>query len=204
MILARTRIRSASRGSQRNPWQSRRTSSQIPRRDTEIERLSSQASRHSTRSTRRAPKWWKIRLFHGMYEDVKRRLPYYWSDWRDAWDYRVVPATVYMYFAKYDHNMHLHQTLALQVPCHGSSPSRSSYNYPPLLITACIRFIPPSKLHQGTINFASNHLAQPLILAHSILPIDPDSISKKKFLDSVLTPEALTKSAVSFQLWLSR
>ena len=23
------------------------------------------------------------------------------SDWTDAWDYRVVPATVYMYFAKY-------------------------------------------------------------------------------------------------------
>jgi hypothetical protein len=38
-----------------------------------------------------------------MIDDVKRRLPYYWSDWRDAWDYRVIPATVYMYFAKYDH-----------------------------------------------------------------------------------------------------
>jgi hypothetical protein len=37
-----------------------------------------------------------------MIDDVKRRLPYYWSDWRDAWDYRVIPATVYMYFAKYD------------------------------------------------------------------------------------------------------
>lgn len=34
-----------------------------------------------------------------MINDVKRRLPYYGSDWRDAWDYRVVPATVYMYFA---------------------------------------------------------------------------------------------------------
>jgi hypothetical protein len=32
---------------------------------------------------------------------VRRRAPYYWSDWADAWDYRVVPATVYMYFAKY-------------------------------------------------------------------------------------------------------
>lgn len=36
-----------------------------------------------------------------MIDDVKRRAPYYWSDWTDAWDYRVVPATVYMYFAKY-------------------------------------------------------------------------------------------------------
>jgi len=36
-----------------------------------------------------------------MINDVRRRAPYYWSDWRDAWDYRVIPATVYMYFAKY-------------------------------------------------------------------------------------------------------
>ena len=47
------------------------------------------------------PKWWKIRLFRGMINDVRRRAPFYWSDWTDAWDYRVVPATVYMYFAKY-------------------------------------------------------------------------------------------------------
>ncbi|KAK8065339.1 transporter [Apiospora hydei] len=44
-------------------------------------------------------KWWKIHLFRGMVNDLRRRAPYYWSDWRDAWDYRVVPATVYMYFA---------------------------------------------------------------------------------------------------------
>ncbi|KAJ4187309.1 hypothetical protein NW755_007402 [Fusarium falciforme] len=43
--------------------------------------------------------WWKIHLFRGMTNDIRRRLPYYMSDWVDAWDYRVVPATVYMYFA---------------------------------------------------------------------------------------------------------
>ncbi|KAJ4319686.1 hypothetical protein N0V84_006240 [Fusarium piperis] len=43
--------------------------------------------------------WWKIHLFRGMTNDIRRRLPYYVSDWVDAWDYRVVPATVYMYFA---------------------------------------------------------------------------------------------------------
>ncbi|OAL01569.1 hypothetical protein IQ06DRAFT_219225 [Phaeosphaeriaceae sp. SRC1lsM3a] len=43
--------------------------------------------------------WWKTRLFSGMVDDVRRRAPFYWSDWTDAWDYRVVPATVYMYFA---------------------------------------------------------------------------------------------------------
>ncbi|KAI9729628.1 MAG: hypothetical protein M1818_008475 [Claussenomyces sp. TS43310] len=45
------------------------------------------------------PAWWKIRLFRGMIKDVRRRAPYYISDWTDAWDYRVIPATVYMYFA---------------------------------------------------------------------------------------------------------
>ena len=34
-----------------------------------------------------------------MINDLRRRAPYYISDWTDAWDYRVVPATVYMYFA---------------------------------------------------------------------------------------------------------
>ncbi|KAK4219349.1 HCO3 transporter family-domain-containing protein [Rhypophila decipiens] len=43
--------------------------------------------------------WWRIRLFRGMVNDIRRRTPYYLSDWTDAWNYRVVPATVYMYFA---------------------------------------------------------------------------------------------------------
>ncbi|KAH8596952.1 anion transporter [Bisporella sp. PMI_857] len=50
-------------------------------------------------SSKREQKWWKVRIFRGMVNDVKRRAPYYVSDWLDAWDYRVVPATVYMYFA---------------------------------------------------------------------------------------------------------
>lgn len=45
-------------------------------------------------------KWYKIQLFRGVINDLKRRAPFYLSDWTDAWDYRVVPATVYMYFAK--------------------------------------------------------------------------------------------------------
>ncbi|TQV93088.1 anion exchange family protein [Cordyceps javanica] len=43
--------------------------------------------------------WWHIHPFRGMINDLRRRTPYYPSDWTDAWDYRVVPATVYMYFA---------------------------------------------------------------------------------------------------------
>ncbi|KAF4544152.1 Hco3- transporter family protein [Lasiodiplodia theobromae] len=33
-----------------------------------------------------------------MYHDVKRRLPYYWSDITDAWTYRTVASTIRMYF----------------------------------------------------------------------------------------------------------
>ncbi|KZZ88335.1 Bicarbonate transporter, eukaryotic [Moelleriella libera RCEF 2490] len=54
----------------------------------------------SSDARRREP-WWRMHPFRGMVHDVRRRLPYYVSDWTDAWDYRVVPATVYMYFAKY-------------------------------------------------------------------------------------------------------
>ncbi|KAI1262452.1 HCO3 transporter family-domain-containing protein [Xylariaceae sp. FL1019] len=60
------------------------------------------ADHHSTRSRstkRSAPRWWKIHLFRGIINDIRRRAPSYWSDWVDAWDYRVVPATIYMYFA---------------------------------------------------------------------------------------------------------
>ncbi|EPE05045.1 anion exchange protein 4 [Ophiostoma piceae UAMH 11346] len=46
-----------------------------------------------------AKSWWKIHLFRGMASDIRRRAPFYLSDWVDAWDYRVVPATIYMYFA---------------------------------------------------------------------------------------------------------
>jgi hypothetical protein len=59
------------------------------------------ANTNASTRTRHVPKWYKVRLFKGMIDDVKRRAPYYWSDYKDAWDYRVVPATIYMYFAKY-------------------------------------------------------------------------------------------------------
>lgn len=35
----------------------------------------------------------------GMISDVRNRLPFYWSDWTDAWDYRVIPSTVFIFFA---------------------------------------------------------------------------------------------------------
>lgn len=69
----------------------------------ELEHISAAAPTPATAADaapRRRARWWKVRLFRGMVDDVRRRAPYYWSDWTDAWDYRVVPATVYMYFAK--------------------------------------------------------------------------------------------------------
>jgi hypothetical protein len=74
-----------------------RTGSQEERSDNGLRQTNTNASARS----RHVPKWWKIRLFRGMIGDVRRRAPFYWSDWTDAWDYRVVPATIYMYFAKY-------------------------------------------------------------------------------------------------------
>ncbi|KKA19433.1 Anion exchange family protein [Rasamsonia emersonii CBS 393.64] len=63
------------------------------------EQLSPEQSCTSNATATTARRWWRVRLFRGMINDIKRRAPFYWSDWRDAWDYRVVPATVYMYFA---------------------------------------------------------------------------------------------------------
>lgn len=83
-------------------------------------RLSTVMSRGSNRGTirgeMRGKGWW---LFRGMVNDIRRRAPFYMSDWTDAWDYRVVPSTgkgnhtdmdciginifdgtVYMFFAK--------------------------------------------------------------------------------------------------------
>lgn len=90
----------AEAGASRRDW----TSSFVNRHGHRRQRLTfASTGSDAAASSRppRAPQWWKIRLFRGMINDVRRRAPYYWTDWKDAWDYRVVPATVYMYFAKY-------------------------------------------------------------------------------------------------------
>ncbi|KAL7823290.1 HCO3 transporter family domain-containing protein [Trichoderma gracile] len=62
-------------------------------------RRSTSTSPSISTSQRRGEAWWSIHPFRGMVNDVRRRAPYYVSDWLDAWDYRVVPATIFMYFA---------------------------------------------------------------------------------------------------------
>jgi len=37
----------------------------------------------------------------GIWNDIRSRAPYYISDWTDSWNYRVVPATTLVFFAKY-------------------------------------------------------------------------------------------------------
>ncbi|WVQ86061.1 hypothetical protein IAT38_008229 [Cryptococcus sp. DSM 104549] len=50
--------------------------------------------------SRAGEKWWaKIPVGRGMVRDVKARLPWYGSDWVDAWNYRVVPSTWFIFFA---------------------------------------------------------------------------------------------------------
>lgn len=97
--------RTSSSHSQRKPWQSRnplhRSSTSRSRPGPEEAEPISRQNTHTSSRSKRQAKWWKIRLFKGMIEDVRRRAPFYLSDWKDAWDYRVVPATLYMYFAKY-------------------------------------------------------------------------------------------------------
>lgn len=83
--------KTSTREEKKAPW-----SSSHDRRATRTT-SSSDAGRSSRRSRDR---WWKIHLFRGIINDLRRRAPFYWSDWVDAWDYRVVPATIYMYFAK--------------------------------------------------------------------------------------------------------
>jgi len=44
---------------------------------------------------------WCRRLGMGIITDIRARTPWYLSDWVDAWNYRVVPATTLIFFAKF-------------------------------------------------------------------------------------------------------
>ena len=57
--------------------------------------------RNTSRRTQAFGKVANLRLFAGIINDIKSRAPYYVSDWRDAWNYRVIPAIVLIFFAKW-------------------------------------------------------------------------------------------------------
>lgn len=43
---------------------------------------------------------WLGKLGAGIRLDLRARGPWYLSDWTDAWNYRVIPATALIFFAK--------------------------------------------------------------------------------------------------------
>ncbi|KAG2034876.1 HCO3 transporter family-domain-containing protein [Suillus americanus] len=49
-------------------------------------------------ATRETPSFLR-KLGAGIISDVRARAPWYFSDWTDAWNYRVVPATALIFFA---------------------------------------------------------------------------------------------------------
>ena len=49
----------------------------------------------------REPRAWYRHLGVGVIMDIRARGPWYLSDWIDAWNYRVVPATALIFFAKF-------------------------------------------------------------------------------------------------------
>lgn len=55
------------------------------------------------RKERSFPTWIPTSFGRGIIRDLKARAPYYASDWTDAWNYRVVPAIVLIFFAKSVH-----------------------------------------------------------------------------------------------------
>ena len=42
----------------------------------------------------------QLEIGAGILRDIRARVPWYWSDWKDAWNYRVLPATALVFFSK--------------------------------------------------------------------------------------------------------
>ncbi|KAI0718217.1 anion exchanging protein [Cerioporus squamosus] len=51
------------------------------------------------REKRRLPAWIPTFIGRGIIGDIRARAPHYFSDWADAWNYRVIPAIVLIFFA---------------------------------------------------------------------------------------------------------
>ncbi|EIW68131.1 hypothetical protein TREMEDRAFT_69584 [Tremella mesenterica DSM 1558] len=49
--------------------------------------------------TRTTSPWSISNIGSGIRKDISSRLPYYLSDWTDAWNYRVIPSTAFIFFA---------------------------------------------------------------------------------------------------------
>ncbi|ORY29678.1 HCO3 transporter family-domain-containing protein [Naematelia encephala] len=51
------------------------------------------------RDREKGTKGWIGWIGSGMRNDIKSRIPWYISDWTDAWNYRVIPSTWFIFFA---------------------------------------------------------------------------------------------------------
>ncbi|KAI9060866.1 anion exchanging protein [Trametes sanguinea] len=51
------------------------------------------------KNERALPAWVPTFIGRGIIRDIRARAPYYLSDWVDAWNYRVIPAIVLIFFA---------------------------------------------------------------------------------------------------------
>jgi hypothetical protein len=57
--------------------------------------------RHNANDNRWKRIWIRLgRPFSGIIRDISTRLPYYISDWTDAYNYRIIPATAMVFFSK--------------------------------------------------------------------------------------------------------
>lgn len=74
------------------------SSREIPETETTREAGTS-ASAPARDSKRSKLVLWVRKLGSGIIRDVRARAPWYISDWTDAWNYRVVPATALIFFA---------------------------------------------------------------------------------------------------------
>ncbi|RXK37225.1 anion transporter [Tremella mesenterica] len=54
---------------------------------------------HRQGPTRTTSPWSISNIGSGIRKDISSRLPYYLSDWTDAWNYRVIPSTAFIFFA---------------------------------------------------------------------------------------------------------
>jgi hypothetical protein len=87
-------------------WRSKHVLGSVRTASESRERLSYETDRRSRSRTAaeslKRGRWWHVRLFRGMINDIRRRAPFYLSDWTDAWTYRVVPSTgVFLFFFQY-------------------------------------------------------------------------------------------------------
>ena len=77
-----------------------------PPGEVEETHIASSSATYASATTPRSPTrlhlqgFLRVKVGAGILRDIRARAPWYWSDWKDAWNYRVLPATALVFFAK--------------------------------------------------------------------------------------------------------